>query len=91
MRPATTVRMKKKRKVKMMNYKELYELCDAIYDSLEVLRSKLVEDDYTRDEVGKVMSEIEDIKGYIEDEEHDDYEETLRDVGRWLDAQQRVS
>lgn len=69
-----------------MNYNELYELCDSIYDSLEVLHSKLGENDYARGEVGKLMSGIEDVRGYIEDDEHDDYEETLRDVGRWLSA-----
>ena len=75
----------------MMDYTKLYELCDEIYDALEELRSNLGENDYARGEVGRLMSGIEDVKGSIEDDEHDDYEETLRDVGRWLDSQQRVS
>ena len=54
-----------------MNYNKLYELCDEIYDALEELHSKITENDYVRGEVGKAMSEIENIKGYIEDEEHD--------------------
>ena len=91
MRPATTVRMKKKRKVKMMNYNELYKMCDEIYDALEELHSKITENDYVRGEVGRLMSEIEDVKGYLEDDEHDDTDATLRDVGQWLGAQQRVS
>ena len=74
-----------------MDYNELYELCDEIYDALEELHSKLGENDYARGEVGRLMSGIEDVRGAIEDDEHDDYEETLRDVGCWLDAQQRVS
>lgn len=74
-----------------MDYNELYELCDEIYDALEELHSKLGENDYAKRETGKLMSGIEDVKGAIEDDEHDDYEETLRDVGRWLSAQQGVS
>ncbi|MBQ6677431.1 MAG: hypothetical protein IJM71_05220 [Clostridia bacterium] len=83
--------MKKKRKVKMMNYNELYKMCDEIYDALEELHSKITENDYVRGEVGRLMSEIEDVKGYLEDDEHDDTDATLRDVGQWLGAQQRVS
>lgn len=73
-----------------MNYNELYELCDEIYDLMEELRSK-TENDYVRSELTKMGSNIDYLKGYIEDDEHDDYEETLRDVGRWLSAQQGVS
>lgn len=69
-----------------MNYNELYELCDEIYDALEELHSKITENDYVRGEVGKAMSEIENIKGYIEDDEHDDTEETRKDLIRWLSA-----
>ena len=75
----------------MMNYNELYKMCDEIYDALEELHSKITENDYVRGEVGRLMSEIEDVKGYLEDDEHDDTDATLRDVGQWLGAQQRVS
>lgn len=74
----------------MMDYKELYELCDEIYDMLEKLRSK-TENDYVKTELSKMGSNIEYLKGYIKSDEHDDTDATLRDVGRWLDAQQRVS
>lgn len=73
-----------------MDYNKLYELCDEIYDALEELGSK-VDIDYVRHDIVRLQSGIEDVRGYIEDDEHDDYEETLQDVGRWLSAQQRVS
>lgn len=55
-----------------MNYNELYELCDEIYDALEELHSKITENDYVRGEVGKLMSNIEYLKDYIEDDEKDE-------------------
>lgn len=73
-----------------MNYNKLYELCDEIYDALEELHSKIDENDYVRGEVGKLMSGIEDVRGYIEDDEHDDTEETRRDIVRWISTGCRV-
>lgn len=58
-----------------MNYNELYDLCDEIYDALEELHSKITENDYVRGEVGKLMSGIEYLKGYIEDDEKDELRE----------------
>ena len=54
-----------------MNYNELYEICDEIYDALEELRSK-TENDYVRSELSKMGSNIEYLKGYIEDDEFDE-------------------
>ena len=54
-----------------MNYNELYEICDEIYDALEELRSK-TENDYVRSELSKMGSNIEYLKGYIEDDEKDE-------------------
>ena len=57
-----------------MNYNELYEICDEIYDALEELRSK-TENVYVRSELSKMGSNIEYLKGYIEDDEKDELRE----------------
>ena len=54
-----------------MNYNELYEICDEIYDALEELRSK-TENDYVRSELSRMGSNIEYLKGYLEDDEKDE-------------------
>ena len=57
-----------------MNYNEMYELCDEIYDALEELRS-MTENDYVKSELSKMGSNIEYLKGYIEDDERDELRE----------------
>lgn len=57
-----------------MDYNEMYELCDEIYDLMEELRTK-TENDYVRSELSKMGSNIEYLKGYIEDDERDELRE----------------
>ena len=76
-----------------MDYQELYDLIDEITDQLVVLKGK-VEDDYIYREIGKVESQMDDIRSWLEDDEKEDPEawsRTERDLNAWLDAQQRVS
>ena len=54
-----------------MNYNELYELCDEIYDLMEELRTK-TENDYVRSELSKMGSNIDYLKRHIEDDEKDE-------------------
>lgn len=87
MRPATTVRMKKKRKVKMMKKAKVDELRKQIYDLAEVMKTEASYDEElweVMDEARRIMDACDTIEAYLEDDPAD-YEATKRDVSRWLD------
>jgi hypothetical protein len=67
------------------------ELRKQIYDLAEAMKAEASYDEdlwEVMSEAQRIMDACDNVEVYLEP---DDYEETLRDVGRWLDAQQRVS
>ena len=74
-----------------MSRATINELRKEIYDLAEEMKAEASYDDDLWEVMGyarQIMSACDDIEAYLEP---DDYEETLRDVGLWHDAQQRVS
>ena len=69
-----------------MNYNELYELCDEIADLLVLLRAELIEHDDLHNEADHILYDVRELREWIDQVQHDDYDETMRDVKRWLDA-----
>ena len=70
----------------VMNFEKCYDLADEIADLLVLLRAELIEHDGLHSEADHILSDMRELGEWIEEVHDDDYEETIRDVKRWLDA-----